>query len=368
MTAAESPPQPTADSRWGLVQLLEIALATQSLEEFAQDALPAVAQMAQSALAVLYSADTRLSAPVFFQHGLPTAAVPEMEMLCAEQFRLLSSEPEPQPTGVSASSVGRMGVELSLFPLRAAETCVGLLGLEVDKDLELAASVVWQKLLSALASAIGLLIERAELERRQLHLNTYLTVSSMLTQPLDLHELLETALYCCMEVVSAEAASILLLDEEKANFQFYQVEGHAKPVLAEATFPADKGLAGSVLESQQSEVINDVRGDPRFYEQIDSETGFQTRNMIVIPLVAGEEKIGVLEVLNKASGDGFTNDEHLSLVSIAEELAFAIRNATVFEYVVNTYCKQRQGQMSCKGCQRPLGSWTPCVKYREVGI
>ncbi len=368
MTAAESPPQPPADSPWSLVQLLEMALASQSLEQFAQDALPALAQMAQSPRAVLYSADARLSAPVFFQHGLPSAAMAEIETQSAEQFRLLCSKPDPQLARISSSSAGGMGAELSWFPLRTGEACVGLLGLEVDKDRELGAPVLWQKLLGALANAVGLLIERAEVERRQLHLNTYLTVSSMLTQPLDLHELLETALYCCMDVVSAEAASILLLDDDKANFQFYQVEGHAKPMLAAATFPADKGLAGSVLESQQSEVINDVRGDPRFYQQIDSETGFQTRNMIVIPLVAGEEKIGVLEVLNKASVDDFTDEEHLSLVSIAEELAFAIRNATVFEYVVNTYCKQRQGQMSCKGCQRPLGSWTPCVKYREVGI
>ena len=90
--------------------------------------------------------------------------------------------------------------------------------------------------------------------------------------------------------------------------------------------------------------------------------------MIVIPLVAGQEKIGVLEVLNKMDGSYFTEEEHLLLSSIAEEIAFAIRNAKVFEYVVNSYCKQRQGQSSCKGCKRPLGSWTPCVKYREVEV
>ena len=51
--------------------------------------------------------------------------------------------------------------------------------------------------------------------------------------------------------------------------QFYQVEGPAKPVLAGATFPADKGLAGHVLQTQRSEVINDVQNDPRFYGKID---------------------------------------------------------------------------------------------------
>ncbi len=90
--------------------------------------------------------------------------------------------------------------------------------------------------------------------------------------------------------------------------------------------------------------------------------------MIAIPLLAGEEKIGVLEVLNKTKGASFTEDEYYLLLMIAEEIAFAIRNARVFEYVVNTYCKQRQGQASCKGCKRPLGSWTPCVKYREADL
>jgi hypothetical protein len=74
-----------------------------------------------------------------------------------------------------------------------------------------------------------------------------------------------------------------------------------------------------------------------------------------------------LEVLNKTGGQPFTEDERLTLMMIAEETAFAIRNARVFEYVVKSYCKQRQGLNSCRGCERPLGSWTPCVKYRETG-
>ena len=171
-----------------------------------------------------------------------------------------------------------------------------------------------------------------------------------------------------MEAVSAEAASILLLDDEEKNFCFYQVEGPAEPVLHDTTFPANRGIAGAVLQTQQSEVVNVVHSDPRFYERIDSESGFQTRNMIAIPLTASEKPVGVLQVLNKTSEESFTEEEHLLLLSVAEEIAFAVRNAIVFEYVVNSYCKQRQGQASCKGCERPLGIWTPCVKYREASL
>jgi signal transduction protein with GAF and PtsI domain len=107
-----------------------------------------------------------------------------------------------------------------------------------------------------------------ELEKQLAHLNAYLTVSSALTQSLGLHDLLETILYCSMGAVSAEAASVLLLDDDKKNFQFYQVEGPAKPVLMTSSFPADKGMAGWVLQEQQSEVVNDVGNDPRFYKDI----------------------------------------------------------------------------------------------------
>ena len=116
---------------------------------------------------------------------------------------------------------------------------------------------------------------------------------------------LEAVLYFCMEAVSAEAASVLLLDYEKQNFRFYSAEGPTKPVLLTASFPADQGLAGSVLQTQQSEIINDVQHDPRFYGKFDGDSGFCTRNMIVMPLSAGEEKIGVLEVLNKVGGEPF---------------------------------------------------------------
>ncbi len=207
-----------------------------------------------------------------------------------------------------------------------------------------------------------------ELERQLSHLNAYLTVSSVLTQSLGLHDLLETILYCSMEAVSAEAASVLLLDDEKKNFQFYQVEGPATTMLMTSNFPADKGIAGWVLQQQQSEVLNDVGSDPRFYRKIDSKSGFVTKNMIAIPLTAGEERIGVLEVINKTDASSFTQEEHHLLRSIADEIAFAIRNAKLFEYLADTYCRQRQGQGSCKGCKRPLGSWTPCVKYQEAEI
>lgn len=368
MSSGERQQQTSADLALQLMELIERAVAVGSLEEFAQGLLPGIAKMMHSGSAFLYVVDSRLIVPGFFQHELQSQAVLSIEKLCAEQFDRISGQADFQPISVSISVASEGPANLVLYPLQDKEACIGLLGLIPEKDTTLTLPDLWDRLLRLITNTISRLSERVKLEWQLTYLNTYLTVSSMLAQSIGLHELLETALNCSMDIVSAEAASVLLLDDDKKSFGFYQVEGPAKPVLMTSTLPADKGLAASVLQTNQSEVINDVQSDPRFYGKIDSVSGFQTRNMIAIPLVAGEERIGVLEVLNKIGGDSFTEEESLLLLSIAEEIAFAIRNAKVFEYVAGTYCKQRQGQGSCKGCSRPLGSWTPCVKQREVSI
>jgi GAF domain-containing protein len=365
-TVSAQEPASSAEDALRLVDLAEEALTAQSLEEFAESVLPIVAGLMQSRSALLYVGDSRLAAPQFFQHGLGPQVTSEMESLCGAQFDHVSSRAGLQPVAVYAPP---LDASLVLYPLQAKEECIGLIGLLTPEPAPALSPHHGQKLMALLANAINRLAESVKMERQVAHLNTYLTVSSLIAQPLGLHELLEIALYCCMEAVSAEAASVLLLDEDEGqSFRFYQVAGSQEPVLEGSTFPADQGIAGAILQSQQSKVINDVYSDPRFYRRLDAESSFYTRNMIAIPLTAAEKPVGVLEVLNKVGGEPFTEEEHLLLLSVAEEIAIAVRNAIVFEYVANSYCKQRQGQLSCKGCERPLGAWTPCVRYREAEV
>jgi sigma-B regulation protein RsbU (phosphoserine phosphatase) len=173
--------------------------------------------------------------------------------------------------------------------------------------------MVMRKVTALLAYFIGQFLDRLTYDKKIAHLKTYLAVSSKIAQSINLREVIEAVLYSSIEAVAAEAASVLLLDSEKKNFRFYGVEGPAKPVLLDVTFSVDHGLAGYVYQTQKSAIINDVQHDPRFYGKFDSVSGFQTRNLVAIPLVAGDEKIGVLEVLNKAGGEPFYEDDRLLL-------------------------------------------------------
>jgi len=339
-----------------VVGFVEKALAAESVEALVDVTLPLIAEITDSASTFVYISDPRLPNPSYGDRGLSAEATSHVESVCAEWLdRLLD--------GDVPSAAGPDGGCFTLRPLSAGGHVVGLLGTASGSSG--LGEQSFDRLLAVVARAVDRLADCESVQRKLLHLNTYLTVSSMLAKSVDLAELLEIALFCSMEAVAAEAASILLLDEPKENFHFYRVEGPAKPLLGGTSFPATEGVAGRVLGSLEAEIVNDVNVDAQFYGEIDRETGFVTRTMIAVPLVAGEERVGVLEVLNKADGGPFTADERLMLSSVADEIAFAIRNATVFDYVVNTYCKRRQGQNSCKGCERPLGSWTPCMRYRE---
>ena len=351
-----------------LIDLIEEAFIAGSFEELAGHLLPTVVKMMHLRSALLYIEDSRLLASHFFEHGLQPESSYEVRKLCTKQLSRLSSQAKLKLPAVPDSTGKETAAEIMFYPIIDAGTPIGLVGLMPQEQATFTLPNYWEQILRVIASTISRLARSKETEMQLAYLNAYKTVSSMLAQELGIHDLLEAALYCSMEVVSAEAASILILDDEKRNFKFYQAEGPVKLTLITETFPADKGIAGSILNAESSEVINDVQNDPRFYGIIDTESGFNTRNMIAVPLIAGEERIGVLEVLNKANGGSFTEEERLLLSSIAEEIAFAIRNAKVFDYVVSSYCKQRQGQDSCKGCKRPLGSWTPCIKYRNYEV
>jgi len=343
-----------------ILDALGTALAASDIQEMSQHILPAIGESLGAPFVVLYVGAPPLATAHIWSHGLSAENVPKVEAVCAQHFPI--SDVAPIPASVP---VGQGTADLTLYPLQARTRCVGLLGIPTEA-VERIPTDLLESVLRLMGSLTNRCAEQDKTERDLASLNAYLTVSSALAQSMDLREILDIAMWSCIDLVSAEGASVLLLDEEKQNFRFYYSEGLGKAGVEGKTFPADKGIAGAVLRERQAEIVNDVPNDPRFYSRIDEETGYRTRNMIAIPLIAGEEPIGVMEVLNKTGGGDFTQRDLLLLLSVAEEIAFAIRNAIVFEYVVNTYCKQRQGLNTCRGCERPLGSWTPCVKYREA--
>jgi putative methionine-R-sulfoxide reductase with GAF domain len=195
--------------------------------------------------------------------------------------------------------------------------------------------------------------------------NLYESVSSSLCYAGDLQVLLTTIIRIIVSELPSEEGSILLYNDETNELEFFSAIGETGAGLVQCRFPADKGIAGKALQEGLPVVVNDVQTCPYFFGNFDDESGFITKSILAAPVIAGEEKVGVIEAINKVGENCFSEQDKRILMAIADEVGLAVKNARMFEYVVNSYCKIRQGQMSCKGCVRPLRTWTPCARQLD---
>ena len=149
-------------------------------------------------------------------------------------------------------------------------------------------------------------------------------LSETLFQYTNVDDMVRHVLHTALDVIGEDAGSILLAEEKSKQLIFRYVVGESADQLCGTSIPWDKGIAGAVFSSGQAEIIPAVRQDPRHFSATDRLTGYQSKDMIVVPLKRhGGAPIGVIEVLNKATGQ-INRDDLDILVVIASIAAAAI--------------------------------------------
>ena len=67
--------------------------------------------------------------------------------------------------------------------------------------------------------------------------------------------------------------------------------------------PSDRGLVGFTLATKKGLLENHPYSNQYFYKDVDTQTGYITKNIILAPVLGSQgEAIGVLELLNKDNG------------------------------------------------------------------
>ena len=160
----------------------------------------------------------------------------------------------------------------------------------------------------------------------------------------NLEGLLELITGRATEILNAEAGSLLLGAEDgTGDLEFRVAIGGSGSTLIGRRVPAKRGLVGQVAATGQPIIVNDVAADPRWSGELTQSGGFQTANVLAVPLLTQDRVIGVLEVLNKRSG-AFTPDDQDLLTSFAAQAAVAIENARLFQ-LTDQQLAQRVGEL-----------------------
>ncbi len=171
-----------------------------------------------------------------------------------------------------------------------------------------------------------------ETEKRARQLGALNDVSHKLAGELaDIEKLLELITRSAVDILEAEAGSLLLMvDDEKKELEFRIAVGPVGHELVGTRFPTKQGLAGRVATTGQPMIVNDAASDPNWGGER-TEEGFQTTGILAVPLVANNQILGVLEVLNKKDNAPYMQDDVELLTTFAGQAAVAIYNAQLFQ-------------------------------------
>ena len=155
-------------------------------------------------------------------------------------------------------------------------------------------------------------------------------VSRDLVSTLDLTELLKRIVNAAADLCQAEAASILLYNEDDRELYFEAATNMDNPTLRGISVPVDNSLAGWMVTHRQHVIINDTQNDERHYTPVSVSMAMDIHSLIGIPLIAKGKVIGALEAINKNNFE-FDSDDLDLLNALGAQAAIAIENSRLFQ-------------------------------------
>lgn len=195
-------------------------------------------------------------------------------------------------------------------PIRAGDKQLGQIYLtekkgssEFDADDEM----IIQMLAAYAATAItnAKLYEKMKerdlaLTRRNVDMGLLNGIASTLTSSLELDEILNKTLGLVMNYMKVEAGDIFLLEEDKTTLRMVLHRGQAAEAFwTRNIFNVGEGYPGIVAQTRKSMVSMQLASDANFKRDAVVEAGFQ--QIACIPLLAGENLMGVLSVATRAT-------------------------------------------------------------------
>lgn len=156
-------------------------------------------------------------------------------------------------------------------------------------------------------------------------------ISTIINSTFDINEVLKRIMDSANKVVKGEASSLLLINETDNTLYFHVALGDKGEEVKKYTLRIGEGIAGWVAKYSKPLLVPDVQNDKRFYKDISKQINFKTKSILCVPLKLREKTIGVLEVINKKSGNSFSNDDQGLLETFSNLAAIAIENARIYQ-------------------------------------
>jgi signal transduction histidine kinase len=166
----------------------------------------------------------------------------------------------------------------------------------------------------------------------------------------ELEAFLKLLISTAAELTGCESASILVMDETRAQLQFLALPTFQQEKIKNVKVPLQSSIAGWVFQNREPALLPEGANEPQRFmhtnlsSQLVTVPGefrnyifpYKFRNYFAVPILYHDEALGVLEVVNKTEHAHYTEEEYTILESIACQAAIAMQNTRLMTQVQNS--------------------------------
>jgi putative nucleotidyltransferase with HDIG domain len=157
-----------------------------------------------------------------------------------------------------------------------------------------------------------------------------------------LDNLLNQIVASAADMLEAKGAALLLAESGGGRLRFEVTSGRDASHLKHMVLPIDeRSVEGWVALHDKPHVENRIQYSSYLFGQAGQMNGYRAQKLVCVPLHASErgtgpldvpnKLVGVLEVLDKVSGEDFNSDDTKLLESLADAVVIAIENVRLYE-------------------------------------
>lgn len=245
---------------------------------------------------------------------------------------LLANDVSQEPRYRPLDALPETRSEVAL-PLRVRDRLLGVLDVQSNQanDFDETDMLV----LRALAGNIAIAVEDARLysalRRRASQLATVYEVSSALTSILDQEKLLDEVVNLIQKRFSYPYVHLYSVHPGRRKIFYEAGSGVRSQSLREQNFAleldAEPGIIAWVARQGATVLANDVSQEPRYLPS--PVPPDKTRSELTVPLVFGEDVLGVLDIQSERV-NAFGEDDRFLFEALADHIAIAMRNAYLY--------------------------------------
>lgn len=179
------------------------------------------------------------------------------------------------------------------------------------------------------------------LDRKIFEIETLFKASQAMNFQSDTDKLIKQILEMAGKAIRAERCSIMLQtgvgsEELETKIVFGAQENEITPPPGNSVkIRSGEGVAGTVLKTGNSIIVNEGHKDPLF-KSFDATVEYEKSisNLISVPLKIKDRVTGVINGVNKKNQEPFTEEDQRLLEALAQQAAMAVEHARLYELAI----------------------------------